>query len=42
MTVSYNTIVDRKDHEQYLTVYKSYSDDCTCSLTEHNIAINEI
>ena len=37
-----NTIVDRKDHVQYLTVSKGYSDDCTCSLTEHNIALNEI
>ena len=27
-------IVDRKDHVQYLTVSKSYSDNCTCSLTE--------
>ena len=23
--------VDRGDHVQYLTVSKSYSDDCTCS-----------
>ena len=42
MTASNNTIVDRKDHVQYLTVSKSYSDDCTCSLTEQNIAINGI
>ena len=33
-------IVDRKDHVQYLTVSKSYSDECTCSLTEQNIAFN--
>ena len=41
MTVSYSTIVDKKDHVQYLTVSKSYSDDCT-ALTEHIIVINEI
>ena len=29
-----DTIVDRRDHVQYLTVSKSYSDNCTCSLTE--------
>ena len=28
--------VDRRDHVQYLTVSKSYSDNCTCSLTEQN------
>ena len=27
---------DRRDHVQYLTVSKSYSDNCTCSLTEQN------
>ena len=32
--------VDRRDHVQYLTVSKSYSDDCTCSLTEQNITLN--
>ena len=32
--ISCNTIVDRRDHVQYLTVSKSYSDNCTCSLTE--------
>ena len=36
------TIVDRKDHIQYPTVSKSYSDDCTCSLTEQNIALNNL
>ena len=25
----------------YLTVSKSYSDDCTCYLTEQNIAVND-
>ena len=34
MITSCNTIVDRKDHVQYLTVSKSYSDNCTCSLTD--------
>ena len=32
MILSCNTIVDRRDHVQYLTVSKSYSDNCTCSL----------
>ena len=32
-------IVDSKDHEQYLTVTKSYSEDCTCSLTEQSLAL---
>ena len=36
MKISCNTIVDRRDHVQYLTVSKSYSDNCTCSLTEQN------
>ena len=40
MTLSCNRMVDRKDLVQYLTVSKSYSDDCTCSFTEQNIAIN--
>ena len=40
MTLSCNSILDRKDYVHYLTVSKSYSDDCACSLTEHNIAIN--
>ena len=31
-----HTIVDRRDHVQYLTVSKSYSDNCTSSLTEQN------
>ena len=41
-TSSCNTIVDTKEHVQYLTVSKSYSDNCTCSLTEQNIAINDL
>ena len=40
MTLSCNTIVERKDHVQYLIVLKSYSDDCTCSQIEQNIVIN--
>ena len=39
---SCNTIVDRRDHVQYLTVSKSYSDNCTCSLTEQNTTLNMI
>ena len=35
-------IGDRKDHVQYLTVSKSYSDDCTYSLTEQIKALNNI
>ena len=31
-------IVDRKDHVQYI----SYSDDSKCSLTEQNIALNDL
>ena len=42
MTSSYNMIVDRKDHVQYLTVSKSYSDDCSGSFTEQNIALNNL
>ena len=41
MTLSCNTIVDTKDHVQYLTVFKSSSENCTFSLTEQNIAIND-
>ena len=37
MALSYYMIVDRKDHVQYLTVSKSYYDDCTCPLTAQNI-----
>ena len=39
MTLSCNMIVDMKDHVQYLTVIKSYSDDCTCFTTEQTIHI---
>ena len=41
MTSSCCTIVDRKDRVQYLQFQKAIPDDCTCSLTEHNVAINE-
>ena len=40
--ISCNTIVDRRDHLQYLTVSKSYSDDCTCSLTEQNTTLEKL
>ena len=40
MITSCNTIVDRKDHVQYLAVSKSYSDNCICSLTEQNTLKN--
>ena len=36
MIISCNMVVDRRDHVQYLTVSKSYLDNCTCSLTEKN------
>ena len=36
MMTSCNTIVNRRDHAQYLTVSKSYSDNCTCSPTEQD------
>ena len=41
MIISYNTIVDRRHHVQYLTVSKSYSDNCTCSLTEQNTTLKK-
>ena len=41
MTSSCCTIVDRKDHVQYLQFQRAIPDDCTCSLTEQNIAIND-
>ena len=40
-TSSCCTIVDRKDHVQYLQFQRFTPDDCTCSLTEQNIAIND-
>ena len=41
MIISCNTIVDRNDHVQYLTVSKSYSDNRTCSLTEQNTTLKK-
>ena len=42
MTSSCCTIVDRKDHVQYLQFQRAIpDDDCTLSLTEQNIAIND-
>ena len=35
-------IVDRGDHVQYLTVSKSYSDNCICSLTEENTILKNL
>ena len=34
-------IVDRKDHVKYLQFQRAISDDCTLSLTEQNITIND-
>ena len=42
MITSCKTIVDRKDHVQYLTVSKSYSDNCTCYLTEQNTTLKTV
>ena len=42
MILSCNMIVDRKDNVQYLIVSKNYSDDCICSLSEQNIALNDL
>ena len=42
MIISCNTIVDRGDHVQYLTVSKSYSDNCTSSLTEQNTTLKNL
>ena len=41
MTPSCCAIVDRKGHVQYLQFQRAISDDCTWSLTEQNIAIND-
>ena len=42
MIISCNMVVDRRDNVQYLTVSKSYSDNCTCSLTEQNITLTNL
>ena len=41
MTSSCCTIVDRRDHVQYLQFQRALPDDCTCSLTEQNIEKND-
>ena len=41
ITSSFCTIVDRKDHVQYLQFQRAILDDFTCSLTEQDIAIND-
>ena len=41
MTSSCCTIVNRKDHVQYLQFQRAIPDECTCSLTEQNIALND-
>ena len=41
MTSSCCTIVDRKDHVQFLQFQRAIPDDCTRSLAEQNIAIND-
>ena len=42
MIISCNMFVDRRDHVMYLTVSKSYSDKCTCSLTEQNTTLKNL
>ena len=42
MKISYNIVVERRDHVQYLTVSKSYSDNCTCSLIEQSITLTSL
>ena len=41
ITSSCCTIVDKKDPVQYLQFQRAIPDDCTCSLNEQNIAIND-
>ena len=41
MTSSCCTIVERMDHVQNLQFKRAIPDDCTLSLTEQNIAIND-
>ena len=42
MIINYNMVVIRRDQVQYLTVSKSYLDNCTCSLTEQNITLTNL
>ena len=39
MISSCNTIVDRRDHVQYLTVTKSYSNNCDLSMIQIKLII---
>ena len=41
MTSNCCTIVERKDHVQYIQFQRAIPDDCTCCLTEQNIAIDD-
>ena len=41
MTSSCCTIVDMKDHVQYLPFQRAIPDDCTFSLSKQNTAIND-
>ena len=41
MTSGCCMIVDRKDHIQYLQFQRALPENCTCSLTEQNIAIKD-
>ena len=40
-TSSCCTIIGRKDHVQYLQFQRPIPEDCTCPLTEQNIATND-
>ena len=42
MIISCNTVVDWRDHVQYPTVSKSYSDNFKCSLTEQNTTLKNL
>ena len=42
MITSCNTIVNRRDHAQYLTVSKSYSDKYTCSPTKKDTTLKNL
>ena len=42
MITSANTIVNRRDHPQYLTVSKSYLDNCICSPTEQDTTLKNL
>ena len=42
MIIIYYTIVDRRYHVQYLTVSKSFSDNCICSPTEQDTTLKNL